>query len=126
MSVPPDADALRRMLAEARAHTERLPGGYPQAVADTLAWVLGEVSTAPLSGIRCPDGLPTEDQLRTEYDQAEHWTYRTAESSIPQYHVVGVESALMWVCGLTTIKPLEFIYTSPPDQDFPGPVETLG
>jgi hypothetical protein len=103
------------MLAEAHAHTARLPGGYPQSVAEALAWVLGDVRTAPLSGTRTSDAPPTEDQLRSEYEQAEHLVYCRAESSIPQSHVVGVESALMWVCGLTTIKPLEYIYTDPPD-----------
>jgi hypothetical protein len=117
MSDRPDPEALRRMLAEARAHTDRLPGGYPQAVAETLAWVLGEQSCAPLSGLRTNGSPPTEEQLRSEYDQAERSVYRTAESSIPQSHVVGVESALMWVCGLTTIKPLEYIHTEPPEGD---------
>ena len=106
------------MLAEARAHTAHLPGGYPQAVAETLAWVLGEQRTAPLSGLRCQGGAPTDEQLGDEYAQAEHWVYRRGESSIPQSHVVGVESALMWVCGITTIKPLEFIYTDPPGPEF--------
>jgi hypothetical protein len=117
MTSQPDADSIRRMLAEARAHTARLPGGYPQAVAETLAWVLGDARVAPLSGTRSNDHRPTSEDLRSEYEQAEHWVYRGAESSIPQSHVVGVESALMWVCGITTIKPLEYIYTEPPDTD---------
>jgi hypothetical protein len=108
------------MLAEAQAHTARLPGGYPQSVADTLAWVLGDVRTAPLSGTHSNGTPPTEDQLWSEYEQAEHWVYCRSESSIPQSHVVGVESALMWVCGLTAIKPLEFIYTDPASPDLPA------
>jgi hypothetical protein len=120
MSARPSLDALRRMLAEAQAHTARLPGGYPQSVADTLRWVLGDERTAPLSGTHTNGAPPTEAQLQREYDQAEHWVYCRGESSIPQSHVVGVESALMWVCGLTTIKPLEFIYTDPPSPDLPA------
>lgn len=117
----PDPAAIRRMLLEAQAHTRAMPGGYPQAVADALGWVLGEISVAPLSGQRTGYRPPDDEQLRAEYDQAERFVYRTGESSVPQAHVVGVEAALMWVLGHTTIKPLEYLYTAPPETEHEPP-----
>lgn len=69
-----------------------------------IAWALGSATEPPLETVT--NGVvPTEQELRTEYRNAEYAIYHQRSTGIAYSYAAGVEHTLLWLLGDTDDPP---------------------
>ncbi|WP_173079899.1 hypothetical protein [Phytohabitans rumicis] len=103
MARPPNDDALRRMLAEARAQYDLHPTDFLEGVLTGLSQIFDDDSFRAV--------------LRHD-DQATHAGGRSTKERVRHYYH-GLTAALQWVTGDVPAPPLSLVLTHPTDNHPP-------